>query len=238
MLGKALLKQIVVVLLDSNTMSIEVETAFAVPFISATIPNPTRFNDELKRVFLEKSNKGVTYANPNPYTQRNSALFESNFDLFSWQEPAIQKLKSYCCNILLEAVAKLNHYDVETMQKLRMGADAWFHVTRRHGYFGIHNHPMASWSGVYCVKPGTHDADQPSSGVLSFLNPFVLNTMFVDAGTAQLTSPFNMLGKREFSLKEGQLLIFPSWMLHEVKPFLGEDERITVAFNAWFHFQP
>jgi uncharacterized protein (TIGR02466 family) len=225
------------VFLDINPMSIQVETAFAVPFVSATLPNSTRFNDELRRIFIEKTNAGVTYANPNPYTQRNAALFESNFDLFSWPEPAIQKLKAFCCNMLLETVAKLNQYDVETMQKLRLGADAWFHVTRRHGYFGIHNHPMASWSGVYCVKAGTHDADQPNSGVLSFLNPFVLNTMFVDAGTAQLAAPFNMLGKKDFRLEEGQIVLFPSWLLHEVKPFLGDDERITVAFNAWFHFQ-
>ena len=49
--------------------------------------------------------------------------------------------------------------------------DCWFHVTRRGGFFGLHNHPMASWSGVYCVEPGRHDADKPDSGMLTFLNP-------------------------------------------------------------------
>ena len=32
----------------------------------------------------------------------------------------------------------------------------------------------------------------------------------------------------------GQLVLFPSWVLHDVKPFEGEGERITVAFNCWF----
>ena len=32
----------------------------------------------------------------------------------------------------------------------------------------------------------------------------------------------------------GQLVLFPSWILHDVKPFEGEGERITVAFNCWF----
>ena len=31
----------------------------------------------------------------------------------------------------------------------------------------------------------------------------------------------------------GQLVIFPSWLMHEVLPYLGERERIVVAFNAW-----
>jgi len=32
----------------------------------------------------------------------------------------------------------------------------------------------------------------------------------------------------------GQLVLFPSYVLHDVKPFEGEGERITVAFNCWF----
>jgi Putative 2OG-Fe(II) oxygenase len=28
--------------------------------------------------------------------------------------------------------------------------------------------------------------------------------------------------------------MFPSWVLHDVKPFEGEGERITIAFNCWF----
>ncbi|HEX5313999.1 MAG TPA: putative 2OG-Fe(II) oxygenase [Gammaproteobacteria bacterium] len=29
------------------------------------------------------------------------------------------------------------------------------------------------------------------------------------------------------------MVLFPSYMRHEVSPFWGRDERITVAFNAW-----
>ena len=29
-------------------------------------------------------------------------------------------------------------------------------------------------------------------------------------------------------------MLFPSWILHDVKPYEGEGERITVAFNCWF----
>lgn len=40
---------------------------------------------------------------------------------------------------------------------------------------------------------------------------------------------------QHFRLEAGQLILFPSWVLHDVKPFEGEGERITVAFNCWFH---
>jgi hypothetical protein len=29
-------------------------------------------------------------------------------------------------------------------------------------------------------------------------------------------------------------VLFPSWVFHEVLPFHGEGERVTVAFNCWF----
>ena len=38
-------------------------------------------------------------------------------------------------------------------------------------------------------------------------------------------------------LEPGQLVLFPSWLLHDVKPFQGEGERITVAFNCWFSLE-
>jgi hypothetical protein len=39
---------------------------------------------------------------------------------------------------------------------------------------------------------------------------------------------------RQIDLEPGQLVLFPSWVLHDVKPYEGDGERITVAFNCWF----
>ncbi|MBK9657707.1 MAG: hypothetical protein IPO66_20725 [Rhodanobacteraceae bacterium] len=41
-------------------------------------------------------------------------------------------------------------------------------------------------------------------------------------------------GPRNFRLAAGQLLLFPSWVMHEVRPYFGEASRITVAFNVRF----
>src|SRR3546814_2978119 len=54
-------------------------------------------------------------------------------------------------------VGELNGYDDDFLRRLHINADAWFHITRNGGYFGLHNHPMASWSGVYCVDDGDSD---------------------------------------------------------------------------------
>lgn len=211
----------------------QISPVFAVPFAFGQHPQPAEMNAQLRTLFLQREAEGPKYANPNPYTQRNAELFESHFDLFKWPEPCIQQLKHFCWGELMQLLAQINGYDAAMMQRMRIHSDAWFHVTRRGGFFGIHNHPMASWSGVYCVSSGEHDANRPESGQLSFINPFIMNTMFMDAGVAQLQSPFTY-ASRVFNLQAGDLVFFPSWVLHEVKPFLGNGERITVAFNCWF----
>jgi uncharacterized protein (TIGR02466 family) len=160
-------------------------------------------------------------------------LFESHFNLFADDNRAIQELRNFCWEQLAALIGHLNGYDPPTLQRLRISNECWFHITRRGGFFGLHNHPNASWSGVYCVDPGKHDEGKKESGLLVFVNPAISGAMHMDAGVAQLKAPFGV-SLATFSLEPGQLVLFPSWVLHDVKPFEGEGARITVAFNCSF----
>jgi uncharacterized protein (TIGR02466 family) len=215
---------------------VEVTPFFAVPFGFAQLENGTTLNGELRELFLQRAAEGSRHANPRPLTQRNKQVFESEFQVFRWPDPCVQRLKDFCWSHMLRMIGALNGYDSAGLERLLIYCDAWFHVTRRGGFFALHNHPNASWSGVYCVDPGQHDSDKPESGLLSFVNPAVMSTMHVDAATANLQVPFAP-HIRHLRLEAGQLVLFPSWILHDVKPFHGEGERITVAFNCWFEFQ-
>jgi predicted 2-oxoglutarate/Fe(II)-dependent dioxygenase YbiX len=57
--------------------------------------------------------------------------------------------------------------------------------------------------------------------------------MYLDVAIARMQLPYGFQ-TAGFSLEAGQLVIFPSWVLHDVKPFEGEGERVTIAFNCWF----
>jgi uncharacterized protein (TIGR02466 family) len=214
---------------------IEVTPFFAVPFGFAKLEDCTALNGELRELFMQRAAQGSRFANPRPLTQRNGQVFESEFQIFRWPEPCVQQLKEFCWSHMLQMIGALNGYDAAAIERLLIYNDAWFHVTRRGGFFALHNHPNASWSGVYCVDPGRHDADKPESGLLSFVSPAVISTMHMDAATANLRVPFAP-NIRAVRLDPGQLVVFPSWILHDVKPFQGEGVRITVAFNCWFEF--
>jgi uncharacterized protein (TIGR02466 family) len=215
---------------------LRIQPAFALPFAHDTLADAGRLNAALRELFLARETEGARFANPGPYTVRNAQVFESHFQLFAWPEPEIAELRAFCLSRVVELAAQLNRYDTATRTRLRVSTDAWFHVTRRGGFFGVHNHPLATWSGVYCVSAGAHDADQPESGTLTFIHPHTAGGMYVDPGSEYVQAPFG-IGNLSYNLAPGQLVLFPSWILHTVLPFYGEGERITVAFNCAFRFE-
>ena len=214
----------------------QITPMFAVPFVFAKHPDPAPLNAELKALFLAREAEGTKHANPAPLVTRNDALFESRFNLFEWPDAPVQALRQWCWKQLYGAVGELNGYDVPTLQRMDLANECWFHITRRGGYFSMHNHAMASWSGVYCVDPGEDDGTTKGSGELTFLHPNAMATMFIDRAISNFRPPY-AYGPRQLQLEAGQLVLFPSWLLHEVKPFIGSGTRITVAFNCWFRMR-
>lgn len=211
----------------------QLHALFAVPFVTATLAGAGTLNPVLRELFLRREGEGAHWRNPQPSMNIVPGLFESRWDVFAWPEPCVQQLQDFCLGTLLRVVAELNQYSLDDMRRLELQNHCWFHVTRRGACFNAHNHAMASWSGVYCVDPGRHDADQPLSGALHFQNPHQHANMFLDPGNDRLPADYAFTG-RNMLLSGGQLVLFPSWLFHEVRAFHGEGERITVAFNCWF----
>ncbi|HET8817947.1 MAG TPA: putative 2OG-Fe(II) oxygenase [Xanthomonadaceae bacterium] len=206
---------------------------FAVPFSLTRHPGPGGLNRALCELFRARAAEGDRYAHDTRRVDRNDHLFESRFDLFAWPDDCVQALRKFCLAQLYRMIGEVNGYTHADLQRLHVAESSWFHVTRRGGYFGLHNHPMATWSGVYCVSAGGAVPDNPDSGALVFVNPHATSQMFKDGSTLNLHRPYSTASQR-FQLEPGELLLFPSWLLHEVRPFHGDGERITVAFNAWF----
>jgi uncharacterized protein (TIGR02466 family) len=215
----------------SQTSTLTVLPMFPMPFAFDRHPAPGPLNAALRALFL--SREGQPYRNRDPYTERNDELFESRFDLFQWPEPEIAELREVCLSRTLQVVQRLNGYPPERMRTMGIQVESWFHITRRHGFFGVHNHPNASWSGVYCVDAGRPDPGSEDSGKLTFLHPYAASVMYADLGNGALKPPFNVQHVG-YVLRPGDLVLFPSGLLHHVTPFDGEGERITVAFNCAF----
>lgn len=214
-------------------MSFEIAPIFAVPLAQAMLPDADVLNAQIKPLLLAREAEGARYANPHPSLRQQTGVFESDFNLFSWPETCIQQLRQFAWTNLGRTIQELNGYSEAEVRQLKIYSHTWFHVTRNGGFTIAHTHPMASWSGVYCVDPGETVPDRPESGVLRFHNPHYYSNMFLDPGNSKIRAPYHH-GTWSVAFKAGQLVLFPSWLQHEVLPFYGKDERITIAFNCWF----
>jgi len=111
-------------------------------------------------------------------------------------------------------------------RKLAM-TDCWVNVMARHVVHGLHLHPLASISGTYYVR-----TPRGSAG-LKFEDPRLERFM---------AAPPRRAGARRdnrvwvtIPAEQGNLVLFESWLRHEVAPNAAQTERISVSFNySWF----
>jgi predicted 2-oxoglutarate/Fe(II)-dependent dioxygenase YbiX len=83
------------------------------------------------------------------------------------------------------------------------------------------------------VRAGQAAPGQSDSGVLRLADPRTGANAYRDPANQRLHPPF-ALRPVELRLAAGQLVVFPSYLFHDVSPFYGSDTRITVATNCWF----
>ena len=210
---------------------IRISSAFAVPFAEARLPACERLNRELEALFLARETD--EYRNPTPTHLPQQEMFESRFNLFLWPEACVQQLRGFMLNCVAQTVVEASDLQPAEVARLQIHNHTWFHVTRYAGSFVAHNHPLASWSTVYCVRAGDRPTDRPESGILRFLDTRSGANGYLDIANRRLRSTY-ALKSREVRLEEGQVIVFPSFVFHEVSPFYGRDTRITVATNCWF----
>ena len=111
--------------------------------------------------------------------------------------------------------------------KLQHG-NYWVNINYQHSYNNVHTHPGCWYSGVFYLKV---PEETRGSGALQFLS-----------GQAKHMSDFTHCSKRDadnfvVDPKEGDLLLFPSAMLHYVEPNEVDFDRISIAFNHEFQYK-
>ncbi len=210
---------------------------FSVPLAEFRLEQHESLDQELAELFLARESEGDKYRDPIRRDTQHGAVFESRFNVFDWPDPPVRQLAAFVHTSLASVVNTLSDYTPEEFARLVFRYDAWFHVTRKGGYQGLHKHENASWSGIYCVDPGDDVPDRPDSGVVRFHDPRSNANYYIDAGNKRMKLPVHY-GSYQIEHEAGKLLIFPSYLTHEIFPYIGDRPRIVVAFNAMVEYQP
>lgn len=105
--------------------------------------------------------------------------------------------------------------------------DCWINVMGRQAAHGLHLHPLSTISGTYYLRtprgcPG-----------LKFEDPRL--DRYMAAPPRRSDSPAAHRPWITLPARTGTLILFESWLRHEVPPHPGGSERISVSFNySWF----
>ena len=106
-------------------------------------------------------------------------------------------------------------------------------ITTRTGHGNeFHSHPGSFWSAVYYVDDGGIDADPSLGGELEFMDPRgPLPAMNAPHLGYAMPGGLTAGATERIRPKAGRLVMFPAWMIHQVRPYQGTAERISIAFN-------
>ena len=104
--------------------------------------------------------------------------------------------------------------------------EMWVNVLDKGGHQAMHNHANSFISGVVYLTP-THE----SSRTVFMKSPGGTDFAFKNDHNGVITSQFNAEKWISPQPEPGDLILFPSYLMHAVPPNAGE-RRLTLAMNA------
>ena len=157
-------------------------------------------------------------------TKSNRGGWHSPGNLFDRNEPCFKVLREIADQAVIAATQGIGAKADLTTLKLKLFA--WMNSNPSGAFNAPHTHPGAHWSGVYYVSQP--DVEVGNSGMIEFLSPRTdqADWRLLDA------PPFKL--KKKFRPQPGDIVLFPSYLIHWVYPNETAHDRVTVAFNGTF----
>ncbi len=197
---------------------------FSTPVVVATLPLSDEANRALATTILAREGEGGGVRLSNLLGWQS----EDDFERWSGAEGA---MVLDCARALCD---RLSGDRQGNRVAVPWAVNAWANVNRQGQGNEAHAHPGSFLSGCYYVDDGGIAEDPSLGGALRLIDPRgVAPAMYAPelavalsgcatAGAAELIQP-----------RRGQAVLFPSWLMHSVRPYLGTGTRISVAFNFW-----
>ena len=143
----------------------------------------------------------------------------------NWQTPQDQHTRAAFADFvqLVEVASRGVARFLQVDQYPMVITGCWANVNPPGAYHPTHNHPNNFLSGVYYV-------DVPSAGsCLALQDPRPLMIMPRPREFSRLTA-----NAADVASKSGRLVLFPSWLRHNVPANNGDTDRISIAVNLMF----
>jgi len=201
---------------------VQIRNLFPTPIAIFAVPNAEKINAALEAKIVERE-KAVT------------SVHHSNWG--GWQSPT--DFPDWCgeegkqvLSIAQQIATSLTCDRVGKPVNVNWRMNAWANVNRLGQGNEFHTHPGAYWSATYYVRDGGAGSDPSLGGEFEIQDPRGVGPAMLAPELAIKTPGGQSVGANEMVRPTaGNLVMFPSWLSHGVRPYTGKDVRISIALN-------
>ena len=183
-------------------------------FIKPNVGTKKQRKDLLDKInYLKKNNIDIASGS-------NEGCFRSTYRYgkeLNWLRDEVANFTQSICQHYVEQDQKLKMYMTEQTQQMHLSI--WTNVNEPGSTNVLHSHKTANFACTYNLQT-------EGTGNLVFKNPANL------LSDCDLKTPFTRNYKIE--PKDGDLLVWPSWVPHEVEINNSDKQRINIAINVNF----
>jgi uncharacterized protein (TIGR02466 family) len=207
---------------DKPKQQVQVNGLFQTPVLLTLLPDHEALNAALQSTILG-------YEKSNPSTQHsNLGGWQSDTEFLTWGGTAVETLLGHVRPLVDRMTANREGKPVTVDWHI----NAWANVNRESNGNEFHTHAGCFWSAVYYVADGGIGQDPTLGGALEFADPRgVAPAMHAPLLAYNFSGGLSAGASEAISPQAGMLVIFPSFVSHAVKPYLGKQVRISIAIN-------
>ena len=204
------------------TARIDLRSLFATPVAVVQLPNFADVNARLRASIL-------AYEERSPSNDHsNLGGWQSSWDLDNWGGPAGEFVLAFARQL----ASRLTVDRAGRPASVDWRMNAWANVNRGGHGNEFHTHPGCYWSGTYYVDDGGIGADPSLGGEFEIQDPRGIAPAMYRPDLAPAAPGCLSIGASEvISPAAGNMVMFPSWLSHAVRPYRGDGTRISIAFN-------
>ncbi|MFK7862662.1 MAG: TIGR02466 family protein [Pseudohongiellaceae bacterium] len=159
----------------------------------------------------------------------NIGGWHSDTDMMDWGGSAAAKLADTAVKIC----KRLSHFKESSVDSYDWTTKMWANVTGAGGLNQAHAHPGNLWAAVLYLDLGEEVEKSKDVGGAFFIEDprFPMAAMHNTAARLIGVNGQPQQYEVEFNLEPGNLLVFPAWLRHGVRPYTGNRQRISIAMN-------
>lgn len=203
-------------------MEIAVRGLFATPVAAVVLPSAEERNARLLAIILGRRREQPSIQSS------NAGGWHSSRDLEAWGGTDALDVLAMAKSVATQLTADRFGKPIKPAWTVQ----AWANVNGPGDANIAHYHAGSFWSGTYYVDDGGCAADPSLGGAFEMIDPrgpapamYAPTLRFAgddgqSAGSAETIQP-----------RPGLLFLFPSWLMHQVRPYRGTGLRVSLAFN-------